>query len=222
MSEINIAKEFIESETKINLRMLTDVEINREEKINYIIGIKAWSDAFAYIRYNSSEYSKFIDKQEDIVEYISSRLSSINSNNDYEAWHRETMDGLKDISSLFTYGLAQKLLNMSIKYFYFLEIGYKCNLFGENTFSDMQQDLDIPIDRFILYWTLYNSINDDEIIQIANSITPWNKMDDFWVYKILQKRIKSILREKYSSISSVLISETLVWSNIRSIPLLKK
>ena len=63
----------------------------------------------------------------------------------YDSWHRSVSDKIKRLYSeqgiRFTYGHAQKWINMTIKYLYMLET---------DTFTDVFKWLHVPLDNYIL------------------------------------------------------------------------
>ena len=72
------------------------------------------------------------------------KSDSITNQDKFDAWHRNVSNKIKklylDKGVKFTYGHAQKWINMTIKYLYMLEA---------NSFNDVFEFLHIPIDNYV-------------------------------------------------------------------------
>lgn len=86
----------------------------------------------------------------DAIEILQNAFSSltaekIKSQEDYDAWHRETareiIDLYEDFGVEFYYGQAQKWINMTAKYLYLL---------GERDFDGVFKYLHVPVDNYVL------------------------------------------------------------------------
>ena len=81
----------------------------------------------------------------------------------------------------FSYGQAQKWINMTIKYLYILEV---------QSFDGVFEYLHIPIDNYI-----YDSV--ENLLGIPTPKQAWSRLDDYDWYLYYQEAI----REKLSGIS---------------------
>jgi len=216
-SNKEIAKDFIEKQfSKEMMHRINNDFPKANELIDYVIG-KAWKDATPYERKISG--SKIIEKRNKISEFLSSEIKKLDDCNDYRNWYKEVLENLSEEYLGKNYGVAQKLLNMSVKYVYFLEIGYEKQLFSGGSIRRFEDDFDVPIDRFMLNWFLYNALGDEEVANKVGIITCWNKIE-YKTYLFLQPKIKDLLKRKYDR--PILISETEVWSSINKFDYLKK
>ena len=88
-------------------------------------------------------------------------------------------------SHVFTYGQAQKLVNMMIKYLY---IFYKCE--GWNDLDHLVSYFHVPIDSYVL-----KEVRQDKK---SNEI-PWSKINCYEEYECYQKEIQTFARKKYQN-----------------------
>lgn len=209
-----IAKKFIEEEFSESMKQsLVDFEANnRDELIDYVIKNKAWNDTIIYERMKKK--SQILKKRDDVCEALIKEIRKLNNSSRFQLWHKSTLERLAKDFFEANYGMAQKFLNMSIKYIYFLELAYGITLIDKLSFGVFKEDFDVPIDSFILKWLIYNSVEDQEFFERAEEITSWNKMKNS-IYPFVQKKAKELFKERYGECGSVLIAETLVWSGIK-------
>lgn len=195
------------------LMMIRDYHDDYKDKIiDYVIEVKAWNDMVIYDRFNKSSVLK--NSKPEICKYLKGNLNFKRDSN-YRGWLSSVIcHRLKEKCSEMNIGLAQKLVNMSVKYFYFLERGYNICLFSTKL-SNFSDEFDIPIDSYILKWIIYNSTEDDEFIESQDKIKPWTKLDDWNTYTLLNTMGKKLLNEKYNF--NCLVSETIVWENIKKL-----
>ena len=113
--------------------------------------------------------------------------SNITSSEEFNSWHCKVCGNIKNLYKendiKFTYGQAQKWLNMTIKYLY---------LFGGYTFDSVFEYLHIPIDNYI-----FNAVKDELKINRPKNIS-WSKLDKKEYLKY-QEDIREELRKKNSS-----------------------
>lgn len=183
-----------------------------EEYTDYLIKriiMKAYGDATNEGAFNAliKKENVGLRKSSDKVKKISSkllleRLKKLNSVPKFDEWHKELCKDIKkeykdikeDGKELFTYGNAQKWVNMSLKYMWLLE------LLPQNI---SEKDLHIPIDSYIidaLWWD-----NPDVILPIkpnnspdrkhnyakpSEYVIPWSKWDDDKTYNDLSDCLK--------------------------------
>ena len=111
--------------------------------------------------------------------------SHIKSQSVFDSWHRKLSDEIKMIYQSygieFSYGQAQKWINMTIKYLYILEV---------QSFDGVFEYLHIPIDNYI-----YDSV--ENLLGIPTPKQAWSRLDDYDWYLYYQEAI----REKLSGIS---------------------
>ncbi len=84
------------------------------------------------------------------------------------------------INTVFTYGQAQKLVNMMMKYLY---IYYMCE--GWKDLRGLCKKLYVPIDRYVLT----ASINKDRFTPSGKMPTPWSQINEYGDYLACQKAI---------------------------------
>lgn len=111
---------------------------------------------------------------------------SITSQEKFDSWHEQLCKNIKMLYNKkgieFTYGQAQKWLNMTMKYLYILEVeGY--------TFDSVFEYLHIPIDKYIL-----KGVEDD--LEIKRPVDAWSRWDNYDEYLKYQNAIRESLREK--------------------------
>ena len=213
--EKEIAKKFIEDEfSKTMCQKLENGKIDNKDLVDYVLKNKAWNDTIIYER--KKKGSPVLKKKDKVFEALFDGLLNLNEHSDYQSWHKVTLNNLSENYFENKFGMAQKFLNMSIKYLFFLELVYNIKLENVTALKLFKEDFDVPIDSFILKWLAYNSIGDEEFVKRANEITGWNKMKSN-IYDFLQDKIKQLLKNIYGETSSVLVAETIVWSEIKDL-----
>ena len=105
---------------------------------------------------------------------------SITSQEKFDSWHCKVCENMKNLyyekGINFTYGQAQKWLNMMIKYLYILEV-------EEYTFDSVFEYLHIPIDEYIL-----KGVEDE--LEIKRPVYVWSRWDNYDEYLKYQKDIR--------------------------------
>ena len=161
------------------------VSINSEPEdlLNVIID-KAYRDATQQGAYNvkigkdnlKEDSDKHIEKAREIIrEYI----KRIDNEKNYETWHNEFMTRLyeeyadittKDKNKIFTYGNAQKWINMTVKYIVLVHALISntdnikkdfCEIYG-NKFIECENELHIPVDSYIIEALWHEELEEDE------------------------------------------------------------
>ncbi|MDD6483619.1 MAG: hypothetical protein PUF72_03470 [Clostridiales bacterium] len=150
---------------------------------------------------NATEKKNLIESVED---YIAGEVSKKDINADFDKWHCDSCEGIINkmnsgdtlSPNSFTYGQAQKWLNMTIKYMWLL------GLLGES-FKDCENKLHVPADSVIIEAVWENkevylplkpnakrekSYNSDKVI-------PWSKWD-FESYKKFQSSLREYVSKK--------------------------
>ena len=212
-----IAKMFIESEFNKNIQDIISMDMSHKDKkkmIKYVIETKAWNDATIRERYKGE--SDVLINKDRIVDYVTDKINRLsNEYIDFREWHKKVMDDLAGLNM--SCGLAQKLINMSIKYIYFLGVGYDCIVLENNkSITIYQEKFDVPIDSYILKWILYNSLFDKKIKDSLEKLSVWTELKNREIYHLLQERAKYLLREAFPQYP-ILIAESKVWRQIKSI-----
>ncbi len=134
---------------------------------------------------------------------------------EYRKWHRDLLEILRKKYQI-SIGVGQKLVNMTIKYLFCLELGYRKRLFDNLNFTQCGFDVDIPIDSYVLDWAKNNSALDTEYNYLFKKNYCWNKISSYGDYLELQKIIKGKLRESIGKGQKNIFGyETLVWNNLK-------
>ena len=167
--------------------------------------------------------------KQNAVDYLVNRikkLESVETKEEYDEWHHETCIGVQcefkeikeDEKPIFSYGNAQKIVNMSIKYLYMLngtQLAIRGNKVLENV-KDRELFLHVPIDSYIIDQLYINKIINENsecdgtkmmpLLKRENKelpktkylkdcshpseyIKPWSQWD-YNVYEKVQKKIK--------------------------------
>lgn len=214
--EKQIAQDFIKDQFSKQMKLCLDVtsEKNKELLIDYVLKSKAWNDTIIYER--TKKGSKVLKKCADASATLKNEIGKLCENSNYQLWHERMLKKLSEDYFESKYGMAQKFLNMSMKYFYLIEFGYGIELFDNLSLCQFKDDFDVPIDSFILKWLIYNSVGDQEFRDKAQDISSWNKMT-CEIYPFLQTKTKNLLKKRYEDLDSILIAETAVWDGIKDL-----
>ena len=130
-------------------------------------------------------------------------INNIKNQDEFDTWHKgicdkiikkskkiekikETNEG-KEEKIHFTYGQAQKWVNMTIKYLYIL---------NEHTFDNVFDFLHIPVDNYIFKVA-------KEKLGIDAPTNAWSRWDNYKEYKDYQKAIRKKLKEKIREKSDI-------------------
>lgn len=143
----------------------------------------AYKDMCRTLRFKDTPYSVRQELRDEITQMLNveiGTLPSIKSQEKFDEWHFNLSKNIrkkyleKGIS--FTYGQAQKWINMTIKYLYILEA---------QTFDEVFAFLHIPIDNYILAAA-------EEQFGIIHPGIPWSRWDDYLnLYLDFQNKIRS-------------------------------
>ena len=182
---------------------------------------KAYDDATRQGAFNT-RYDKNTDVHQIKNGALECMLEKVKKIESYDEWHKSTCDeivkkfkdvkykndGLKDA---FTYGNAQKFVNMTIKYLYV--IGNIINLNGDgfegwykNNIIKFEADFHIPIDNYILQYLYKDNILSNKIKEIdaneyykiigRNCEYSWSQIPSYDAYLEFQNEIKKIIGNK--------------------------
>lgn len=125
--------------------------------------------------------------------------------NEFADWHEKKCKDIKDDMNkaiyetnepnnciikdkAFTYGQAQKWLNMTLKYMWLLD------MLPEGL---TKESLHIPIDSYIIDAVKSNAIEYGLGIKTGPSAASWSKWDDYGAYRDYQNAAGKTIREKY-------------------------
>lgn len=144
---------------------------------------RAYRDMNRTIRFNGLPDANRLELREKvngIFEIEISKLTSdnITSQDEFDTWHRNVSDAIKNLylneGIKFTYGHAQKWINMTIKYLYMLEANSFDNVFEflhiplDNNVFDMARD-SLGISRPKVAWSNWNNY-EEQYLQYQNLI----------------------------------------------------
>ena len=106
-------------------------------------------------------------------------LKDIPNQDSFDSWHQNVSNQMKriylDNGVVFTYGHAQKWLNMTIKYLYMLEA---------TSFDEVFEYLHVPLDNYVFDIASSN-------LDIERPKQPWSRWDDYdHQYLAYQKAIR--------------------------------
>ena len=194
---IKIAKSFIDDEFKTKIELVKNKKVS--EIIDLVIKEKAF-DGAAIGRRRQKE--TFADRKDVMCQIVEEQLKALNRIEDFEKWHKETVE---------------KLINLSVKYLYFLEIGYDLECFENVSFKNFENSFHVPIDSYILKWFIFNSNAADGFDDYGNKIVAWSNLSDIdTYYDFLQPKIKTKMKTVKPKLP-ILCIETIIWSNIKAL-----
>lgn len=131
------------------------------------------------------------------------KLPNIESQNDFNKWHKEICDLIingtvaASINVLYleplTYGQAQKLINMMVKYLYIYD---RCE--GKDSFSNIVDYFHVPLDSYVFKGVkkIANEKNSNKASSFSNANyngNPWSKITTYDKYLACEKDIKDII-----------------------------
>lgn len=190
-------------------------------------------DAVINIAYSDATRRKSLDRSEmdenEIAEdkkkarnVVWFAIYNLNPDIDFSAWHEEVCRDLVN-KTAFSYGNAQKLLNMTIKYLYLINssgmifTGENSDFRGwyDHRLKTFESQFHIPIDNYVLQY-IYEDINVNnthwgeaesigirkyhpqyKIKDYSNKCEyAWSKLPDYETYMMIQKAIASCYKSK--------------------------
>lgn len=182
--------------------MTKECENNHNDLIQNILK-KAYNDATMMGAYNTliskelsdKSYSAYCKATKLIMGEIYNEKVNRSTQESFDKWHEKTCgkiigcyDGVNSNKSIFTYGNAQKWLNMALKYLWLL---------GDLPNDIKEERLHAPIDSYILQklWNLKAegvTCSADTFYYKGNS---WSKISDYNDYFDLQKVIRDMAKQ---------------------------
>lgn len=130
--------------------------------------------------------------------YKNQNLKNIKNQDEFDIWHKGLCDNIiekckkiekykkteegKEEKIQFTYGQAQKWVNMTIKYLYILEV-------EEYSFDSVFEYLHIPIDNYI-----FDAVEKE--LEIDRPVDAWSRWDKYEEYLKYQKDIREEIPKK--------------------------
>lgn len=150
---------------------------------------RAYRDMNRTIRFNGMPDATRLALREKVNAVFDVELSKLNSDNitsqdEFDAWHHSLSDTIKtlylDEGVKFTYGHAQKWINMTIKYLYMLEA---------DSFDDVFEFLHIPLDNYVF------DIAKDSLGIIRPKVA-WSNWDN---YDEQYLQYQNLIRERIST-----------------------
>ncbi len=128
---------------------------------------------------------------------------------DYDEWHRKACSMLRDAFKSkelpFSYGNAQKWVNMTSKYLY---IAYALDLVSgqeRSVLKKYMKDFHVPIDSYILEGLKFTDI--DDLIE-SNTWSRWEDSDKYY-------KLQEVLRERYvRDEETVIVWENKLWTTV--------
>lgn len=147
---------------------------------------RAYRDFCRTLRLNGADLTSHRKKTADMLRERTSTLLASSVNQDgYDRWHEAICDELvgyfKPLGIGFTYGHAQKWVNMTMKYLYILD---------EEIFSNIFDFFHVPIDSIVIDLAANK-------LSVPKPKFVWSKIPDYDTYFAYQKK----LREKISDMS---------------------
>ena len=152
---------------------------------------RAYRDMNRTIRFNGLPDKKRLEMREKVNSVLEEEIKrltveSITNQETFDAWHYNVSDKIKsiyvDAGIKFTYGHAQKWINMTIKYLYML---------GVNSFEDVFEYLHIPLDNYVF------DVAKTEL-NIPRPKTAWSSWDD---YDGLYLNYQKLIRQKMDCVT---------------------
>ena len=146
---------------------------------------RAYRDFNRTLRFGKMDAETRLVLRKRATDILRRRISSLNPDNiicqlDFDLWHKESCEEIRksytEANIDFSYGQAQKWLNMTIKYLYIV---------GSNSFAGVFQFCHVPIDNYIF------QIAEKEL-GIPHPTIAWSRWNDYdGQYLAYQKELRS-------------------------------
>ena len=170
---------------------------NTEDILDYCIR-KAWADATQRERFKGQK-SKIIQNKDSITSILKKEIENLELFSNYDVWHNEMCsrydawynEAHSDTEHENTYGIWQKLINMTFKYMY-----CRYTKFPNIDFSKCHCPIDSIIAQRVVTLGIVCEVEiSDKTVSIARSgKTNWNNMEPS-DYENVRKNIQDIIKE---------------------------
>ncbi|MBQ8141688.1 MAG: hypothetical protein IJ194_00830 [Bacilli bacterium] len=147
---------------------------------------RAYRDFNRTLLFGETTKEKRMDLRERAKAYLEEgfdSLDQIHTQKDFDAWHKKLGNKLislyASVGITFTYGQAQKWINMTAKYLY---------LIGAYTFDEVFPYLHVPIDNYVMDIA-------EEKFKLEKPELPWSQWD-YEEYKNYQLAIRKLIQAK--------------------------
>lgn len=151
---------------------------------------RAYRDMNRTIRFNELSTDEIrLELREKVNNVFENEIKKLIGNNitnqkEFDAWHCDVCKTIKSFylneGIEFTYGQAQKWINMTIKYLYILKV---------YSFDNVLKYLHIPVDNYI-----FDAVEKE--LEIDRPKEAWSRWDNDEEYKDYQKNIRKELKRK--------------------------
>ena len=147
---------------------------------------RAYRDFNRTLLFGETTKEKRIQLRERAKAYLEEGFDSLNqiqNQKEFDAWHKKLGNKLISLYAsegiTFTYGQAQKWINMTAKYLY---------LIGAYTFENVFQYLHVPIDNYVMDIA-------EEKFKLEKPELPWSQWD-YEGYKNYQLSLRKLIQDK--------------------------
>ena len=179
--------------------------------------MKAYNDATMQGAYNAL-ISKDDDKlheaskkaKNEAARHLYDKINELfnTENKDFDDWHSTLCGEIKnkysDLNSentLFTYGNAQKWVNMTIKYICILDLLNKKHGY-QDKIKNYMDDFHVPVDSYIIDAVKAEPRDykryGEYVLGLTSNVTSWSKWDKPDEYKSYQKNIRKEVQQKFN------------------------
>lgn len=146
--------------------------------------------------------------KQNVIQNLSAQIKEllVSAGADFDEWHEKACDGICELAGTsdcgvdlfengresFTYGQAQKWVNMTLK---------NMLIMGLWEMEEVKKNMHIPLDSYIFKAAAVNngeSIHDgDEVkgLGVLNSLGKWSKITNYKEYRAYQKRIRDAVEK---------------------------
>ncbi|MCQ4021473.1 MULTISPECIES: hypothetical protein [unclassified Ruminococcus] len=145
---------------------------------------RAYRDLNRTIRFNGMEQNARDKLRDEVHTLLEKEIKSVCNSNittqeQFDVWHKKTCDKIRELyknkNITFSFGQAQKWINMTFKYLYILQI---CD------FEDIFMFLHVPLDNYVM------EIAEKEFA-VKRLSTPWSRCDDYKQYIAYQNELRA-------------------------------
>ncbi len=147
---------------------------------------RAYRDAASHVLH-LTEKQKEDNPKEAAISVIMKAIAQLSEKQDFDTWHSDLCEELIDRypSDVMSYGIAQKWVNMTMKYLCILHELFPESDYGKAA-SELKSMLHVPIDSYIL-----EAAKKDEDLRLPKLVDSWSNLKDPAAYLEYQKTIRS-------------------------------